>query len=169
MNDRRLLRDIAYRPPNRLLNAVGVEQGREESEILVLAVVRRGHRQQRVPRDAAEQLAEAVSLGEAGLAAEDSGRHLVGILHDERLGAEAAGVVPLGEFKDCGTVRGGIEDAHEAAGQHAAYGGPAREVFEAGQGRRSGVRVGDAGYYAGRGGGSSSDRKGCGKIPRGEG
>ena len=74
--------DAVAEPP---LEAVAIQQGHEELEILFLAVVRRGRHQQEMPRERGEQLAQPVALGVLDLAAEVGGRHLVGFVADDQV------------------------------------------------------------------------------------
>ena len=73
------------------LEAVAVEQGEEELEVLLLAVVRRGRHQQEVAGQAGQEPAELVAPGVADLAAEEGGRHLVGLVADHQVVAAVAG------------------------------------------------------------------------------
>ena len=66
------------------LEAVAIEQGHEELEVLFLAVVRRGGHQQEVAGERREQLAQPVALGVLDLAAEERGGHLVGLVARRR-------------------------------------------------------------------------------------
>ena len=59
--------------------------GQEELEVLLLAVVRRGRHQQQVPGEPRQELAQAVALGVLDLAAEEGGRHLVGLVEDDQI------------------------------------------------------------------------------------
>ena len=66
------------------LEAVPVEQGQEELEVLLLAVVRRRRHQQEVAGQAREELPQAVPFRVLDLAAEERGRQLVGLVaHDQ--------------------------------------------------------------------------------------
>ena len=69
------------------LEAVAVEQRHEELEVLLLAVVRRRGHQQEVAGQGREELAEPVALGVLDLAAEEGGRHLVGLVADHEVPA----------------------------------------------------------------------------------
>ena len=73
------------------LEAVAVQQGQEELEVLLLAVVRRRRHQQEVAGEAGQQPAELVALGVAHLAAEEGGRHLVGLVADHQVVAAIPG------------------------------------------------------------------------------
>ena len=66
------------------LEAVAVEQGEEELEVLLLAVVRRRRHQQEVAGQARQELPEAVALRVLDLAAEEGRRQLVRLVaHDQ--------------------------------------------------------------------------------------
>ena len=66
------------------LEAVPVEQGQEELEVLLLAVVRRRRHQQEVAGQAREELPQAVPFRVLDLAAEERGRQLVRLIaHDQ--------------------------------------------------------------------------------------
>ena len=66
------------------LEAVPVEQGQEQLEVLLLAVVRRRRHQQEVAGQAREELPQAVPFRVLDLAAEERGRQLVGLVaHDQ--------------------------------------------------------------------------------------
>ena len=75
------------------LEAVAVEQGHEELEVRLLAVVRRGGQEQEVPGQAGEKLAEAVALGVLDLVAEVGGAQLVGFVADDQV---PVGLLELG-------------------------------------------------------------------------
>ena len=67
------------------LEPVAVEQGHEELEVRLLAVVRRGGQQQEVPGQRREQLAEAVALRVLDLVAEIGRAQLVGFVADDQV------------------------------------------------------------------------------------
>ena len=69
------------------LEAVAVQERHEELEVRFLAVVRRRRHQEEVARQAGEELAEAVAPGVPDLAAEERGRHLVGLVTDDQVPA----------------------------------------------------------------------------------
>ena len=75
------------------LEAVAVEQGHEELEVGLLAVVRRGGQQQEMPGQRREQLAEPVALGVLDLVAEVGGAELVGFVADDQV---PVGLLELG-------------------------------------------------------------------------
>ena len=75
------------------LEAVAVEQGHEELEVRLLAVVRRGGQQQEVPGQRREQLAEPVALGVLDLVAEIGRAQLVGFVADDQV---PVGLLELG-------------------------------------------------------------------------
>ena len=66
------------------LEAVAVNERHEELEVRFFAVVRGRRHQQKVARQARQQLPEPVALGVFDLAAKERGRHLVGfVAHDQ--------------------------------------------------------------------------------------
>ena len=67
------------------LETIAVEQSQEELKVLLLAVMRRGRHEEEVAGQAAQELAQAVALGVADLAAEVAGRHLVGLVADDEV------------------------------------------------------------------------------------
>ena len=69
------------------LEPVTVEQGHEQLEIRLLAVMRGGGHEQEMAGEGGEQLAQAEALGVLGLAAEDGGRHLVRFVADHQVPA----------------------------------------------------------------------------------
>ena len=69
------------------LEAVAVQERHEELEVRFLAVVRGGRHEQEMARQAGQQLPEAVAAGVADLAAEEGGRHLVGLVADDQVPA----------------------------------------------------------------------------------
>jgi hypothetical protein len=71
--------------------AVAIEQGEEELEVLLLARVRRGRHEEQVAGDVAEELTEEEALGLFELAAEVVSAHAVGFVDDDQ--------VPLGVFE----------------------------------------------------------------------
>ena len=73
--------------------AVAVEQGHEELEVGLLAVVRRGGQQQEMPGQRREQLAEPVALRVLDLVAEVGGAELVGFVADDQV---PVGLLELG-------------------------------------------------------------------------
>ena len=75
------------------LETVAVEQGHEELEVRLLAVVRRGGQQQEVAGQRREQLAEPVALGVLDLVAEVGGAQLVGFVADDQV---PVGLLELG-------------------------------------------------------------------------
>ena len=83
--------DLARALAEAALEAVAVEQGEEELEVLLLAVVGRGRHQQEVARQARQEPAELVAPGVAHLAAEERGRHLVGLVADHQVVAAVRG------------------------------------------------------------------------------
>jgi hypothetical protein len=74
------------------LEAVAIQQGHEELEVLLLAVVRCRRHQQEVPRQRGEQLAQPIALGVLDLAAEEGGRHLVRLVADHQVPAAIGGL-----------------------------------------------------------------------------
>ena len=75
------------------LEAVAVEQGHEELEVGLLAVVRRRGQQQEVPGQRREELPEPVALRVLDLAAEVGGAELVGLVADDQV---PVGLLELG-------------------------------------------------------------------------
>ena len=67
------------------VEAVGIEEGEEELEVLVFAVVRRGRHQQQVPGLRADALGEAVAAGFLQLVAEEVGGELVRFVEDDEV------------------------------------------------------------------------------------
>ena len=64
---------------------VAIEQRHEKLEVLRFAVMRRRRHEQQMPRELAEELAEAVALGVLDLVAEEGGRHLVGFVANHQV------------------------------------------------------------------------------------
>jgi len=62
------------------LEAVAVQQGQEELEVLLLAIVRCGRQEQEVAGEGGEELAEHVAFRAANLATPEGGAHLVGLI-----------------------------------------------------------------------------------------
>ena len=71
--------------------AVAVEQGEEELEVLLLAVVRGRRHQQEVARQAGQQPPELVALGVADFPSEERRRHLVRFVADHQVVAAVRG------------------------------------------------------------------------------
>lgn len=67
------------------VEAVGVEQGEEQLEVLLLAVVRCSGHQQQVPRLLTESLGEAEPAGLLQLRPEEVGSELVGLVEDDQI------------------------------------------------------------------------------------
>jgi len=70
------------KPP---LEPVGIQQGHERLEVLLLARVRRRGHQQQVAGDAAEEATELVPLGQLELAAVVVRRHAVRLVDDDKV------------------------------------------------------------------------------------
>ena len=71
--------------PGPALEAIAVEQGEEEFEVLLLAVVRRRRHEQQIPGGRGDEFAELVSLGLLLLTTEPVGGHLVGLVDDDQI------------------------------------------------------------------------------------
>ena len=103
------------------LEAVAVEQGEEQLEVLFLARVGRGRHQQQVAGDLAEHLAQLEALGLLQLATEVVGAHAVGLVDDDQvpLGFLELGLEFLvaGELVHAGDQQGiGVEDVEVDVG-----------------------------------------------------
>jgi hypothetical protein len=88
--------------------AVAIEEGHEELEVLFLAVVRRCGHQQEVTGDFGELLAEPVALGVLDFAPEEGRRELVRFVADHEVVAVVLGEELLLNRLRCGRAcRGG--------------------------------------------------------------
>lgn len=67
------------------LEPVAVEQGKEEMEVLVLAVVGRGRQEDELSGVGGQHLAQLEALGVLHLCPKVGGRHLVGLVHNDKV------------------------------------------------------------------------------------
>ena len=104
------------------LEAVAVEQGHEELEVFLFAVVGRRRHEEELAGEVGEELAEAVALGIARFAAEVAGRHLVGLVADDEVPVAVAGLQFLlyflvaGELVETGDDEVGLKEPVAGAG-----------------------------------------------------
>ena len=114
--------DVVYAVAELALEAVAVEQGHEELEVFLFAVVGGGSHEEEVTGQVGEQLAEAVALGVAQLVAEVAGRHFVGFVADDQVPVAVAGLQFLlhffvaREFVEAGDDEVGLEEPVAGAG-----------------------------------------------------
>ncbi len=71
--------------------AVAVEQGHEELEVLVFAVMGGGRQQQEMSHQPRQPLTQAVAFGGFDLPCEERRRQLMGLIHDDE--------IPIGLFE----------------------------------------------------------------------
>ena len=105
------------------LEAVAVEQGEEELEVLFLAVVRGRRHQQEVARQAGQQPPELVALGVPDFASEERRRHLVRFVADHQVVAAVRGselrvdILVAGQLVQPGDGEIGFEEPVAGAGR----------------------------------------------------
>ena len=105
------------------LETVAVEEGHEELEVFLFAVMRRGRHQQKVTGQAGQQLAQAVALGVVDLTAKEGRRHLMRLVTHDQVPATIRGLkLMLYVF----IARQLVQASDNEIGLHKPVAGPAR-------------------------------------------